>query len=1073
MEADSSATDLSLISKYGDRSSHYYHLQNDTKKDIKSNPTQSTTYLYVWGSNQFGQLGIGEKHHGKMIQKPMKYKFPFKIIQISCGNEHTLFLTAQNLVYSMGSNIDGQLGLGTRQIIQKNSPVLVEQLNHIKIVKIASGKSHNIALDREGQCYSWGSNENGQLGLKDNPYTNSQFEANCLVNIDPTKYNIDHISAGGNHSMFLEKISGSLFGCGSNLQGQLGIKETKEYRQPIMIDYPVMHGAFIQLQCGSDYTLALNKYGEVYSCGDNTRLQLGIRGLNQSSQFLKLPTLSNIKKIQAGGYSSALNHQGQLYLWGQTSFGSLSSPLCITQMNVQILFKSISVGDEFGVAIDQIHNFHTWSTIGMQEQHKFGENLNKNSKRFRASQVTCGKDFAIAILSKRKTSRVNLFRAENKLQFQQSNIENKQQERVQQDLYQTRDSDYRNQQAEFNQYNNYQLQNNSRHKYQFSFSNANNMLDQTIDVQQQSQNYPYKDLDCQNSKADLNKSSNDIFQHYKQRYSRSRDNHSHNQFQNNTTLGGDSLAQPIRFESRQNSLSNSHINSETNKNYQRLRIKSHSPSFRTISLPQTANQPSGRPASSELINRPKHSVQTQYLIQIDDLNKQNIILQKQVNELSFQLSQYDASLNEKISEIVQFYDQKIREEKSKRNNLHKEKKNVQDQYKSELLRLMSKVENYEKLMDQQKYQYQVLQQAYDEQYQFKKEQMILINSQQRDVNILTDKCKDLENQLSSQTHINHQVNLDTQILRDEIQQLKKSHVQNLDNLQTFQLQINDFKAREQDYELRLDQKDQEINMLTRQVIDLKQFADSYETELLEYQRQIEDLEDKNIKLVQLLDKNTYNKAQDYQNKVMSILNHSRPQSYNSSQNRNHTRNNSNPYQQAPLRNLNVQEYSDKSNLQSFAQSQNHSFNGVGKDSAYHSKKPSINPYQQQPLSQKENSFTISSPADIPIREDRDEDEFSASNCKSDADNTNQNFNRDQVLNLFAALNDQISPRSLSSSNQLQHNRNFSQTAKPAFQGNNMTFSNNSLNDQNQPQFNKVDPPKDISAPKLTAVINLN
>ena len=47
-----------------------------------------------------------------------------------------------------------------------------------------------------------------------------------------------------------------------------------------MIDYPIMHGSFVKIKCGTDFTLALNKYGEVYATGDNSRSQLGIRGIS-------------------------------------------------------------------------------------------------------------------------------------------------------------------------------------------------------------------------------------------------------------------------------------------------------------------------------------------------------------------------------------------------------------------------------------------------------------------------------------------------------------------------------------------------------------------------------------------------------------------------------------------------------------------------------------------------------------------------------------------------------------------------------------------------------------------------
>ena len=72
---------------------------------------------------------------------------------VACGDEHAGFITsnlfcvniaATNLIYSMGSNVSGQLGINDMDIKMKNSPVLVETLMDKKPKSISCGAYHSV-----------------------------------------------------------------------------------------------------------------------------------------------------------------------------------------------------------------------------------------------------------------------------------------------------------------------------------------------------------------------------------------------------------------------------------------------------------------------------------------------------------------------------------------------------------------------------------------------------------------------------------------------------------------------------------------------------------------------------------------------------------------------------------------------------------------------------------------------------------------------------------------------------------------------------------------------------------------
>lgn len=74
---------------------------------------KSQTDVFSWGNDKNGQLGLGEKmKEGKQVYSLPKFcSYNIAITKMACGQEHSLFLTPNGLIYSMGSNSKGQLGI--------------------------------------------------------------------------------------------------------------------------------------------------------------------------------------------------------------------------------------------------------------------------------------------------------------------------------------------------------------------------------------------------------------------------------------------------------------------------------------------------------------------------------------------------------------------------------------------------------------------------------------------------------------------------------------------------------------------------------------------------------------------------------------------------------------------------------------------------------------------------------------------------------------------------------------------------------------------------------------------------
>ena len=86
---------------------------------------------------------------------------------VACGEEHAGFITNSNLIYMMGSNSEGQLGIGDKGSIYKNSPVLIDDLVNKKPCFLACGSNHTAALTDKGELFTWGCGVTGALGIGD------------------------------------------------------------------------------------------------------------------------------------------------------------------------------------------------------------------------------------------------------------------------------------------------------------------------------------------------------------------------------------------------------------------------------------------------------------------------------------------------------------------------------------------------------------------------------------------------------------------------------------------------------------------------------------------------------------------------------------------------------------------------------------------------------------------------------------------------------------------------------------------------------------------------------------------
>ncbi len=148
----------------------------------------------------------------------------YNIKQISAGAYYSLFLKEDGTVFGCGYNGYGQLGIGNYQY--KNTLQQVKGVNGIgyitNIKQISTGIGHSLFLTNDGVVFGCGANGFGQLGIGNFDVSKNTLQQ--VKNVNGIEYitNIEQISAGHFHSLIL-KNDGTVFSCGRNSEGQLGI----------------------------------------------------------------------------------------------------------------------------------------------------------------------------------------------------------------------------------------------------------------------------------------------------------------------------------------------------------------------------------------------------------------------------------------------------------------------------------------------------------------------------------------------------------------------------------------------------------------------------------------------------------------------------------------------------------------------------------------------------------------------------------------------------------------------------------------------------------------------------------
>lgn len=269
--------------------------------------------LYVVGQSSAGLLGLGVDVHSASVPTPVPALAGIPMQDVAVSERHVMALSKEGDVYTWGegATVMRPSALGLPTDAAQASPALVEALADAgeSISFIGAGSRHSVAVG-QGQVFAWGSGELGRLG---NGITDSPLPAPVEV---LEGVSVASLAVGKGFSA-LSTAGGSVWSWGVNDQNQLGLGPRVVMDMNSMEPYPErVEGSptpILQVAAGDSHCVALGQDGGVYYWGSG-----GYADPTRKGTFSEEDPVACVSA--GSGACAAITSQGKLFVWGKNLF---------------------------------------------------------------------------------------------------------------------------------------------------------------------------------------------------------------------------------------------------------------------------------------------------------------------------------------------------------------------------------------------------------------------------------------------------------------------------------------------------------------------------------------------------------------------------------------------------------------------------------------------------------------------------------------------------------------------------------------------------------------------------------
>ena len=330
------------------------------------------TYIYGWGKNTYGEIGVGTKEN-VLIPSPIKTFQSQIITNISSGGKHSILITDEGKLYICGSNMFGLLGNNASNEVVTNQKYQnkFKIMNYLEesgefITQVACAEFHSLCLNQEGQIFAWGGNLHNKLG-QTGALLGQPLKIPSLIN-----KKIVSIACGDYHSCALTS-NGELYtwgGGGSYNRGQCGQGNLKDIDTPKKVDF-FKNNRVVKVSCGGYHTIVLCENGNLYGFGKGEYGQCGY-GDSQDTPTPKLVKF-NSKMVAYYERESIKQENREEFNPPLTLKNNTKNELNDTSVKIDI--KDIKCGGEHTIILSSFGRIYTFGH-GYTGQLGLGNNKN-------------------------------------------------------------------------------------------------------------------------------------------------------------------------------------------------------------------------------------------------------------------------------------------------------------------------------------------------------------------------------------------------------------------------------------------------------------------------------------------------------------------------------------------------------------------------------------------------------------------------------------------------------------------------------------------------------------------------
>lgn len=242
--------------------------------------------LWMWGQNEYGQLGNGSLEDSNVPVKVMD-----NVAAVSCGMAHVAAIKTDGSLWMWGNNTCGELGnggVGNAVYTEWDNTTAPIQTTPVKVldnvVAISCGNESTAAIKTDGTLWMWGVAAQGALGNGKTPsWDDADFMQKTPVQV------MDHVRTvccfAGDDCIATAAIKddGSLWMWGGNWYGMLANGKTGHEDEWIQAAPLKVMDSVAAVSGGMAHGVAAKTDGTLWTWGNNSRGQLGNGGAGNNT----------------------------------------------------------------------------------------------------------------------------------------------------------------------------------------------------------------------------------------------------------------------------------------------------------------------------------------------------------------------------------------------------------------------------------------------------------------------------------------------------------------------------------------------------------------------------------------------------------------------------------------------------------------------------------------------------------------------------------------------------------------------------------------------------------------------